>query len=230
MRSQPKKRFALWFLFAVLFFFGVVLRIIRKFWPQATPAPIARLLTNPLRRWLDPPERLLNVMGVNAGMRVLEVGPGGGFYTGATAQRVGPSGMLCAADLSPRLARLVSQKTHRQGMSWVHGVAANAEDLPLADQQFDLAFYVTVIGEVPDRVQALREARRVLRPGGRAFLVEFLPDPDYPLPSTSARWAQQAGLRPGKPRRIWIGYALELKKESPEATCPPGATSSPILH
>jgi len=91
-------------------------------------------------------------------------------------------------------------------------VAADAQALPLAEGALDHAFFIAVLGEVPDPVQALREVRRVLRPGGRVTIIEYLPDPDYSFPSTMLRRAEQAGLHLRQRRNSFLGYTLELEK------------------
>jgi SAM-dependent methyltransferase len=195
-----------WLLFLLL-----PARLIRKVKPFPMPAGLARLLDNPLRRLLTPPERTVERMGLRPGMRTLEVGPGPGFWTLAAAGRVGPQGRVCAVEISPRLASLVAQKARRRGFPWVHVVAADAQALPLAEGTFDHAFFIAVLGEVPDPVQALREVRRVLRPGGRVTIIEYLPDPDYSFPSTMLRRAEQAGLHLRQRRNSFLGYTLELE-------------------
>lgn len=196
----------------LLFFLGPA-RLIRKLRPFPIPAGIARLLDNPLRRLITPPERFVEQMGLKPGMRVLEVGPGPGFWTLAAAGRVGPQGRVCAVEISPHLAALVARKARRQGFSWVHAVVADAQALPLADGAFDHAFFVAVLGEVPNPVRALEEARRVLRSGGRVTITEYFPDPDYSFPSTTLRRAERAGLRFRRRRNTLLGYTLELERE-----------------
>jgi ubiquinone/menaquinone biosynthesis C-methylase UbiE len=69
--------------------------------------------------------------------------------------------------------------------------------LPLPDQSVDVALMAAVLGELPARVLALDEVRRVLKPGARLAISEELPDPAY-VPSPLARsWAEHAGFRFG---------------------------------
>jgi len=53
--------------------------------------------------------------------------------------------------------------------------------LPFDDNSFDVVYTVTVLQELPDKNRALKEMKRVLKPGGILAVTEFLPDPDYPL-------------------------------------------------
>jgi ubiquinone/menaquinone biosynthesis C-methylase UbiE len=70
---------------------------------------------------------------------------------------------------------------------------ADACVLPFDDGAFDGAYLVTVLGEVPDRLAALTELRRVLRPGGRLVVGEFADRHHLPL-ATLVRLANEAGL------------------------------------
>jgi ubiquinone/menaquinone biosynthesis C-methylase UbiE len=71
----------------------------------------------------------------------------------------------------------------------------SAHDLPFDDNTFDVVYFITVLQEIPEPLLALREAQRVLKPGGKLAVTEFLFDPDYPLPFTTVRLGREAGLR-----------------------------------
>ena len=63
------------------------------------------------------------------------------------------------------------------GTANVVATQGDARDLPFPAATFDAAFLVATLGEIPDRDQALRELRRVLKPGGRLVVGEGQPDP-----------------------------------------------------
>ena len=73
----------------------------------------------------------------------------------------------------------------------IHG---NAYKLPFENDFFDLACMITVLQEIPDRHRALQEIKRVLRKGGILAVTEFLPDPDYPLKSTTIKVVKRIGF------------------------------------
>ena len=88
----------------------------------------------------------------------------------------------------------------------------SGECLPFKDTSFDLAYLVTVIGEIPDKGQAFRELHRVLRPGGILSISEFLPDPDYPLRRTVTTGALSAGFEPHQRFGNLFNYVLNFRR------------------
>ena len=73
------------------------LRVIRCFYKFSMPQFLANLIDNPFRRKIQPPRDMPLRHGIEPGMTVLEVGPGNGHYTLATARRVGRTGKVIAA-------------------------------------------------------------------------------------------------------------------------------------
>lgn len=169
-------------------------RLVRKLCPFPMPAIAAQFLDLPLRRLVTDPAVILERVGIRPGMRVLELGPGPGFFTPEAARRVGPKGKLDCVDIAPPLVEKLKAKVRRLGLDNVEARVGDACALPFDDETFDLVFLNSVLGEIPDRVEALREARRVLKPNGTLSITEFLPDPDYPLQRTVVRWAERAGF------------------------------------
>ena len=169
-------------------------RLVRKIYPFPMPSFAARFLDLPARRLVTDPAVILERVGIQPGMRVLELGPGPGFFTPEAARRVGPKGRLDCVDIAPPLVEKLKAKVRRLGLDNVEARVGDACALPFDDETFDLVFLISVLGEVPDRVGALQEARRVLKPDGTLSITEFLPDPDYPLQRTVVRWAERAGF------------------------------------
>jgi arsenite methyltransferase len=108
---------------------------------------------------------VLEALNLRSGERVLEQGCGGGFYTYEIARFVGPQGRVAAIDISAE--QIASARDRCREMSWVECQIANANELPYADGEFDALFGVQVLEYIQDFEKAVREAHRVLRPGGR---------------------------------------------------------------
>lgn len=192
--------------------FQVVLRVVRKVHPFPMPFESAAILENPLRLRLAPPTQVVDRLRLAPGMRVLEVGPGTGVYTVGVARRIGPTGYLAAVDVQPRMLAKTEEKLRRAGLANVETLLADATELPFADQSFDLALFVTVLGEIPDKAAALAEVYRVLRPGGRLSVTEMLPDPDYSLRGTIIARCNEAGFALSEEYGNFFAYTVNFQK------------------
>jgi ubiquinone/menaquinone biosynthesis C-methylase UbiE len=111
---------------------------------------------------------------LQAGNAVLDVGCGTGTLLLAAAERVGPSGALHGIEPSPEMASHARHKAeaHRVSLEVVEG---SADSLPYPPASFDAVFCTLVFHHLPRSMQegATREMRRVLRPGGRAVIVDW---------------------------------------------------------
>jgi len=163
------------------------------------------------------PRRLIDALGPIAERRVLEVGPGSGYYTLAVADAVGTGGRLDIFDIQQEMLDLTVRRAREQGHEHVVATAGDARELPYADATFDAAFLVTVLGEIPDQDAALRQIERVLRPGGRLVVGEIVGDPHWVAPGGLRRRAEAAGLvfeqRIGTP----LAYFACLRAPGPRA-------------
>ena len=196
-----------WF---ILFF--IVMRIVRKLHPIPMPWRLARILDNPGRRRFLSPSKTLRQIGIEEGMKVLELGPGSGFLTIEAARRVGESGRLYCLDIEPALIVRLRGKTAKAGLENVELIVGNGEYLPFVDSSLDLAFLVAVLGEIPDKDVALGELHRVLCPGGVLSISELLPDPDYPLRRTTIALAGKAGFEPFQELGSFFAYVLNFRR------------------
>ncbi len=163
---------------------------------QPKPCPFSRaaVLDTPLRALFASPQRILTAFDLHADERVLEIGPGTGYYSVEAARRAGPLGSLVCFDIQAEMLREVRRRLRSAGhlnTGFVHG---NALHLPFAQRSFDRIVLVGVFGEIPDHPRALAEMRQVLRPGGRLSICEQLPDPDFVTPATLRRELPAAGF------------------------------------
>ena len=114
---------------------------------------------------------LLDVIAPAAGETILEVGCGSGALVRLLARRFGTANPLTAADLNPFLLREAAALAEQDGIAdRITFRQANAENLPFPDASFDHAYSVTVLEEC-DADVALRELRRVVKPGGRVGVI-----------------------------------------------------------
>ncbi len=143
----------------------------------AYPHELSFLLLLPLRRIIFSASQLVAHLRLTPESRVLEVGPGPGFFSVEVARAV-PRGRVELVDLQLDMLRKARARVRRGGISHAGFTRASAEALPYADASFDVVFLVAVLGEVPDPTACVASIARVLRPGGRAVFVELPGDPD----------------------------------------------------
>lgn len=153
------------------------------------------------RFWVEAPhplitrDRLRETLAARPGERMLEIGPGTGYYSLDIAAWLAPGGELQLLDLQQEMLDHTMRRVAERGLGNVVAVRADATALPFDDASFDAAVLTAVLGEIPDRDAALREIARVLRPGGRLVVGELFGDPHYTSPGALRRLGEAAGLR-----------------------------------
>lgn len=141
------------------------------------------------RFWVETPHplitrsRLRAVLAPEAGERVLEVGPGTGYYSLDVAEWIGPGGQLDVFDLQREMLDHTLERAGGRGIANIVASQGDARRLPYAGAEFDAAFLVAVLGEIPDPGAAVSELARVLKPGGRLVVGELFGDPHWVRPS-----------------------------------------------
>lgn len=112
----------------------------------------------------------LAAMALCPGERVLDVGVGPGLLAHDMAKIVGAEGFVAGIDLSEPMLAMARERCREQ--DWIDFRVADATALPFEDASFDAAVSTQVYEYVPDMAKALAEAARVLRPGGRLFILD----------------------------------------------------------
>jgi ubiquinone/menaquinone biosynthesis C-methylase UbiE len=147
---------------------GLVLRRAQARWYDALAAALTLGRDRQLR------ERLVELARIAAGESVLDVGCGTGTLALAAKRVAGAEGSVVGVDASPDMIALATAKASRT-RSDVAFRAAAAERLPFADATFDVVLSTLMLHHLPAplRRECVREARRVLAPGGRMLAVDF---------------------------------------------------------
>ena len=157
------------------------------------PMPYAMRWVLYLPRWPLSPTRLAAILQPRSGERVLELGPGVGIYSLPIAASLAPGGTLETLDIQPEMLASLVRRAADAGVTNIGAAEGDAQRLPHADGSFDAAYLVGVLGEIPDPSAALRELRRVLKPGGRLVVGEVLGlDPDAVRLATLRTLAHEA--------------------------------------
>lgn len=163
-----------------------------------------------LEAWLGEATGLmLDLAGAGEGTRVLDVAAGAGGQTLAAARRVGARGGVLATDISPTILEFAATEARAAGLANVATRAMDGERLDADDDAFDAVISRVGLIYFPDQHGALREIRRVLRPGGRVSAIVYsTPDKNgfFSLPVGIIR--RRAGLptpAPGLPGPFSLG-------------------------
>ena len=110
---------------------------------------IGYLLVNPLRRWLQDPEKILSPH-IAEGMTVLDIGPGIGFFTIPAARMVGESGKVIAVDIQEKMLTSLRKRAEKAGVaSRIITKVCGPDSLGISEQ-IDLCLAFNVVHEVPD--------------------------------------------------------------------------------
>jgi arsenite methyltransferase len=104
---------------------------------------------------------------LNSGETVLDLGSGGGIDVLLSAKRVGPTGKAYGLDMTDEMLALANENKRKAGAENVEFLKGEIESIPLPDSSVDVIISNCVINLSADKESVLREAFRVLRPGGR---------------------------------------------------------------
>jgi SAM-dependent methyltransferase len=136
------------------------------------------------------------VAELNPGETVLDLGSGGGIDVLLSARRVGPTGRAYGLDMTDEMLALARENQTKAGVENVEWLRGHIEQVPLPDASVDVVISNCVINLSADKPAALREAARVLRPGGRFAVTDVIADPDMDA-ATRADMAQLTGCVAG---------------------------------
>jgi arsenite methyltransferase len=138
--------------------------------------PITTNLYDATQAGQIPEEALLASLGcgnptalaqLNPGETVLDLGSGGGIDVLLSARRVGPTGKAYGLDMTDEMLALANENKRRAGIENVEFLKGEIESIPLPDNSIDVIISNCVINLSADKDKVLREAFRVLKPGGR---------------------------------------------------------------
>ena len=208
MKDHWRSALAVLIVLAV-FVLAVALRI-RRLREDPSALPYSQRLWTEFPRPFVTRARLREMLGPEGGLRVLEVGPGTGYYALHAAGWISPGGTLEILDIQQQMLDHTMRRAHKAGVENITATRGDARRLPYPDDTFDAAYLVSTLGEVPDKQRSLEELVRVLKPGGRLVVGEGQPDPHMVGLQTLKELAEAAGLdferRTGGPLGYFAGF------------------------
>ena len=118
--------------------------------------------------------------GLSKGEKVVDIGAGAGIDSLIAAKFVGGDGEVVGVDMTPAMLARARQSAREAGNENVRFVEGQAEELPVEDEWADVVISNGVLNLVPDKIGAVKEMYRVLKPGGRLQIGDILVESAVP--------------------------------------------------
>jgi ubiquinone/menaquinone biosynthesis C-methylase UbiE len=141
------------------------------------PPKYAFTLLVPLRNIFLSPKKLIGRLNLQTNFRVLEIGPGPGYFSTHVATCV-KDGSLVLLEIQQEMLEMAKKRLERKGLKNVEYRLTNGSNFDFESHSFDRIFMVTVIGEVQHKDTYLKEISRTLKEDGVLSISELAGDPD----------------------------------------------------
>jgi len=124
------------------------------------------------RETWQPPEKIMDAIGVEPGMRIGEAGAGKGYFTFPLARRVGPEGIVFANDISTSSLDVIRNRAADEELGNIEIVVGEVEDPLFPEEDLDMVVMVYVLHMLEKPVEFLKNVRKYIEPGAQLVIIE----------------------------------------------------------
>ena len=124
------------------------------------------------RETWQPPEKIMDAIGVRPGMRIGEAGAGKGYFTFPLARRVGSGGVIYANDILTSSLDVIRERAGRESLRNIKIVVGAVEDPLFPEKNLDMVIMVLVLHELERPIPFLKNLQEYLKPGGSLVIIE----------------------------------------------------------
>lgn len=141
------------------------------------PPKYAFTLLIPFRNIFLSPKKLIRRLGLKEDYKVLEIGPGPGYFSTHVARKL-KKGILVLLDIQEEMLEMAKKRCNKKGILNIEYKLTDGLSFDLESNFFDRIFMVTVIGEIENKDIYLKEMKRTLKENGILSISELAGDPD----------------------------------------------------
>jgi len=116
--------------------------------------------------------RVMNILGIQSGKSVADIGAGSGWFTVRAAKRVGPEGKVFAVDINPDAVSHIQSRAQQEQLSNVKAILSKPDDPVLQPDSVDAVLLLKTYHEVAHPVELLRNLRPALRSGAKVGVID----------------------------------------------------------
>ncbi len=179
----------------------------------ACPASLSWLVENPYMNAVSAPNKIFQRLHLEKGMKLLDVGSGPGRLTLPAAKLVGKSGEVVALDLQSKMLDKLKERAKKIELDNVKLVHAAAGSGKIDKDYFDRALLVTVLGEIPNKHEALVEIYESLKESGILSVTEVIPDPHYTAIKKVRALCHNVGFQEIDSFGNWLAFTINFIKQ-----------------
>lgn len=128
-------------------------------------------LVDPKRQQVLPPEKIMELLEIEEGDIVADLGAGNGFFTLPIAEKT--KSPIFAVDIEPQMLALLKERANVAGIENIESVVSDLEEINLGNQIVNKVIVAFVLHEVPHLTKALEEIKRILADTGKLLILEW---------------------------------------------------------